>query len=229
MPQSERFLSRANVHRALWTLLIALVSFGGGLLYRQYHGKEKVVVATPEDGAKPLVVRVERLPGDPESKSQARIEELMAEVRSLKRPESKLDVRRTRSSSFNSPFIPSFELPASVKGYKHAKLAGFGEASCPPKGMARGDAVLIQLFLEAGINVNELSPVFVRIDRPKDKENNEEVLEQQFVLVTGLNSFRISHELPLGEYKLLVGFYARAELSREYPNFYSIECPLLVR
>src|SRR5260370_17785655 len=70
----------------------------------------------------------------------------------------------------NPPFIPELVLPAAVKGYTHANLAGFAEATCPPKALKRGESLLVQLVLNPPVNVGELTPVFVlatRSDKPE--------------------------------------------------------------
>lgn len=236
-PEKERFFSRANFHRLGWSLLGALVAFAASSAYSHYRGKERVVIATPDEGAKPLVVTILRAPGDPESQSIARIDELKEELlrlreeqtRSRTRPQSGLTSRRTSAARINQPYVPAFLLPDAVKGYSRSGLSGFGEASCPPDVVAKGEGLLLQLFLEQRVNVEELSPAYLRVDRPEGARNSVRVLEQQYVLATGMNSFKLPIELAPGVYDVSLGFYARAELSRQYPNFYSIECRMTVR
>lgn len=235
-PMSDRFFSRDNLHRAGWSILVALVAFGAGSVYSRLRGQEKVVIATPDEGAKPLVVRIDRTPGDPGVPVPG-VAELTDEIRRLRaenanvppRARSGLEARRTGSSTFSPPFIPAFELPASVQGYSRKGLGAFGEASCPPEVVTKSGAILLQLYLEERVDVGALTPAFLRIDRPEGKNNSVQVLEQQYVLAKGLNSFRVPIDFPPGKYDLALGFYALAELKRPYPNFYSVECPMKVQ
>jgi hypothetical protein len=67
----------------------------------------------------------------------------------------------------NPPFIPQFVLAAAVKGYTHANLGGFAEATCPPKALRPGESLLVQVVVNPRVKVDELTPVFVRVDRPE--------------------------------------------------------------
>jgi len=231
-PRPERFFGRSNIHRAGWTLLATLVAFTSGTLYSRITGKDKVIIATPEDGAKPLVVRIERTPGEPEAQSAARLDELKDSIQQLRedltRPkhsqQGSASPKQATIVTTNSPFVPAFQMPLAVKGYYRAGLSGFGQATCPPELVTRGQAVLLKLFLEPRVNTAELSPVYVRVDRPEGNNQVAQVLEQQFVLDPGHNLFRVPMDFTTGVYDISLGFYARSELSRAYPNFYAAVC-----
>src|ERR1043166_8349541 len=100
MPETERFFSRANVHRFFWSVLLAIAGFAAGHIWTSYRGKEKVIVATAEDGAKPIVVRVERTPDDPAAQTVDRINVLVDEVRHLRREAG------TSSHGYSAPSTP---------------------------------------------------------------------------------------------------------------------------
>ena len=82
--QDTRFFSRANINSALWALVVGIVGFAAGSVWSLYKGKEKVIIATTDDGAKPIVVRVEKTADDPAVLTIARIDVLVDEVRRLR-------------------------------------------------------------------------------------------------------------------------------------------------
>ena len=88
---------------------------------------------------------------------------------------------------------------------------------------------MLQLFLEPTIKVDDLTPAYLRISQSEGEHRSVRLVEQQYVLTSDLNSFRVPLDLPAGEYELGLGFYARAELSKKYPNFYSVQCRLRVK
>jgi hypothetical protein len=234
MASKEGFFSRSNVHMAVWSILLALLAFTAGRAWTFMRGTEKLVVATPADGAQPLVVRVERPPDDPAIEAVARMDALVSEVRRLQEQSERIPIvggndRRRSSSTTNRPFLPAFVLPSVVKGYHPASLSGFGEGTCPSKEIRAGDAALIHLELDPSVNLDELTPAFLRVVRPEGKQQAVQLFEEQYVLGKGRNAFRLPFDLRPGVYQVSVGFYARAELGREYPQFYAMSCEVAAR
>jgi hypothetical protein len=238
----ERFLSPSNVHRTLWSILLAVLAFGAGLVWKHFTGKDKIVVASTEDGAKPLVVRVERTSDDPALQTNDRIGALADEVRRLReqipttlkaspghRLPSKALPIQDGSFALNALQIPAFHMPVAVKGYTEDSLAGFGRANCPQKELVRGDSLVFRLSTYPVVNIDELTPLFLAIIRRTSPNNTLVLLERQFVLRSGVNQIEIQFDYPPGNYDLRLGFYVRAELKTEYPNLYGMKCELTVR
>jgi hypothetical protein len=258
MSDAEPFFSRGNIYKAIWSLLLGVLGFSAGLLWSAYKGKDKVVIATTEDGAKPIVVRVETTPDDPARLTLDRIDVLVEEVRRLRgqatpdhssarttsnattgSAESSIDTAAVASSrndmlpdveshALNRPFLPKFELPKHVHGYSLRDLAGFGRAQCPANNIKAGNSIVVRLILNGGVNVDELTPVFLTVARPTAKNTFTQVSEQQFVLEPGVNQFQVPFDVPAGSYRFDVGFHSRAELKEEYPPFYGLVCDVIV-
>lgn len=263
MKETQRFFSKAGMHNAIWSLLVGLVCFGVGVAWSSFKGKEKVIIATTEDGAKPIVVRVQKTPDDPALLTVARIDVLVDEVRRLReqtKPTFKLSTEspnhlsplptsseqardqpvplprddallsaNANSYALNLPFLPKFELPSVVHGYMRAGLAGFGKATCPAGDVLSGGSVIFPLTLTSTANVQELTPVFLRISRPTGINQITQVFSQQYLLRGGQNYFQIPFDVPAGAYQFDIGFYSRGDLDRAYPNFYGLSCNVNVR
>ncbi len=238
--QEDSFFSRKHLFQAAWAILIAaVIGFGGyliGIARTTVTGQEKVVIATPDDGAAPLVVRVETREDDPQQRYVETLEVISEEFQKLRlleaeRQANQNNITQQKSTGmlrFNRPTIPAFETPSAVKGYLRASLAGYAQASCPPTNFTNADVLIIEMHLNPTINIAALTPAFIRVDSPEPDGNVSQVFEQQFNLRAERNTFGIPIDLEPGSYHIEAGFYLRSELVRAFPDFHSIRCPITV-
>ncbi len=228
MASEQKFFSTQNLHQAIWALVIGAVAFTCGLIFTKVTGAEKVVVATPADGAAPVVVRIERSPDDPDFLTVERLNSLSKALEDLAARSSLEGGQQAVTSTLNRPMTPAFNMPVNVQGYLKAPIAGFGKARCPEARVTRDEVFLVQLDLNPNVRTTALSPIYLRVDRPSTPNEVTQVYEQQYELHTGLNSFVMGYQLPIGNYEMALGFYATSELSRAFPNFYSLDCQFSV-
>lgn len=235
---SPSFFSTDNIHRFCWglagALVLALVQRG----YSHYRGPGKIIVATPQDGAEPLVVRMERTDNSSEVELQQYIRSLVQELKFFRTIKSQAGVSAIASTTtpnfYETPFnlvqIPAFDLPDSVDGYTHKSLSGIADVICPPPEIDRQDAITIEMTFYSGKKLSEFSPIVVRMLRDgKDPKSEILELKQQFELTGGLNRLRVQTDIPIGRHDLYVGVYAKSELGLKYPPYYNMRCPLTVR
>lgn len=231
----SNFLSKSNVHQAIWAIIVATIVGVAAFIFGRMSGPEKIVVTNPPDDPSPLIVQVAPNVDTEDANSSLRtIAAHLEAIRNIQMGKGLAEeleaTRKTTSKiSFNLPQVPRFRMPDNVKGYTRAGLIGFGEAACPDPEVPRESVLLIQMNIEPHVRMESLTPAVIQMDKPDASGGITHVLRQQFELNNGMNIFRLSLNLAKGEYHIEVGFYLRTDLNEEFPEFHSVRCPIIVR
>jgi hypothetical protein len=120
--------------------------------------------------------------------------------------------------------FPTFELPASNKGY----MLGYDSKllrsfACPQPAIINGKADIRTAFtVTDSQTVNRMSPLWV-ILMGKTPEKNEWVLRYSTYgpVKVGPNIIDLATDLDGGRYILRIGYFLVANLSGDYPPYYS--------
>lgn len=59
---TERFFSRSNIYRTLWSVIVCMLAFAGGLIWQGFNGPEKVVIINKGEARDTIVTIIHFIP-----------------------------------------------------------------------------------------------------------------------------------------------------------------------
>jgi len=212
---TKRFFSKQNINKAIWALLIGLVSFVSGKVYQGIYGPQKVVIDSRATKSDPIYVRIHDNYGD----------KLNRETGKLKKDinESKMysNYVGAKDNNINKSLSDKYELPKNVKGYYLSAISGITDNSRVDQAIKRGYPIIISFLLRDKNILSTATPAIVDIVKVVSSNEVTQVYKNAYELRYGQNNIVIDVDLPRGKYELRYGYYRVGELSREFPNFYS--------
>ena len=215
MKEESGFFSKTNIIKAIWALLIALVSFLGGKIYQSVYGPQKVVIDSRPTKTDPIYVKLNDGQGN---KLNKEILNLKKDVNNIKVYSSYLG---NQDNTINKPISGSYELPKNIKGYSVASISGMTDTSKVNSNIKKGEPIIIS-FVARDVNLLKMAtPVIVEILKTISKNEVLQVYRNVYELKNGQNNIVIDVDLSDGNYEMRYGYYKIAELKRKFPNYYS--------
>jgi hypothetical protein len=246
------FLSRDNLHRAVWALVGAAVTGLSGLLYRGIKGPDEVKVVAKEDS--PLLVKVSNptsaspSAGDvaalvraidrlaqagnrstPAKQQQALIESVISASAKVQPPVAKSGAPAEHTTT-GSGIAAGLAVSPHVSQYMEARLRekGVSETKCPEPSSAGGTPLTLAFSVPENWRIADATDATFSVARINSSTSLTEIFDAAQTIKPGLNSVTFDRTLSPGAYRLEYGFFIKSELSKETPKLYAIVCNLVV-
>ena len=207
------FFKKENIHNSMWALIIAFISFIGGLIWNNYSGPERVIIE--KDNSRPLMdttITIVRFEGDSST------------IAALKNYNPQLTVNSfTENDKVNYVSIAQqrIKFPKVVKGYIQKSLNAYAIVEIARFTYSKGELIELELKLFDKKLLKKISPVFIEVVRKTSEKSVTQIWEEQFKINHMNNTIRFSSDFPKGKYQLTIGFYLMDEIHQKYPPFYS--------
>ena len=212
-----KFLSEENLHTAIWALIIASLSFIGGLLWKGFSGPDRVLIENRHAGKTDTIINILRIEND----------NLL-----LKPAPNNSSQIQFASSAPNKDKAhiawPRFQFPEVVTGYKKRSIDSFCLVDVPQQTYHPSELIEIKLSMFDESIIRRSSPIFVEVLERKTENSFASIWKEQVKIYSRENVLFVPVTFPKGEYKLSVGFYLTDEIHQEHPPKYMKEYKLKV-
>lgn len=207
------FFKKENIHNAIWALIIALLGFIGGLIWKGYTGPDRVIIEKDESRlSKDTTVTIVRFEGDSST------------IIALKNFNPQLTVNSSNDNeAINNASIAlhKIKFPSVVEGYIQKPLNTYATVQIPRLTYVKGEMIELELKIFDTKTLKRISPIFIEIVRKTGENSVTQMWEEQFKINHLNNTIRFSSDFPKNEYQLAIGFYLMDEVHQKYPPFYS--------
>ena len=207
------FLSKDNIYGAIWTLLIGLIGFAGGLIWKNYSGPERVIVERIDSkGSIDTTITIFKFEGDSTT------------LKNLSKYSPKLSVKSASDKNTNNVALiakPKIKMPSIVERYTEGKIHSYATVEIPRLTFTQNERVEVELMFFNESTLKIISPVYIDLVKESGENSVTSVWEEQFKIEHVNNLIRFSSDFKKGEYKLSVGFYLMDELHQKFPTRYS--------
>lgn len=207
-----KFFDKNNLHNATWAIIIALLGFVGGLVWKNFSGPDRVIIERDESyHNSDTTITIVKIEGDTSALSLLNMYNLKSSISSTK-----------QNSISNSASIvkPKFELPGIVEGYLQSSISSFATVEIPRSTYSKDEMVEITLKVLNNETIKKISPVFVDIVKQTGKNSVTFIWGKQFRISNLENTIRFSADLSKDTYEMTVGFYLMDEIQQKYPPLY---------
>ena len=212
-----KFLSKENIHTAIWALIIASVSFIGGLVWKGFSGPDRVFIENRSTGKTDTLINILRIESDNPL------------LRPTPNNSSQIQVASSIPNKGKAHIAwPKFQFPEVVKGYKKRSIASFCSINISQQAYHTNEFIEIKLSMFDESIIKRSSPIFVEILERKTESSFTSIWKEQIKIYSSENVLFVPITFPKGEYKLSVGFYLIDEIHEEYPPRYMKEYKLKV-
>ena len=243
-----KFFSKENIHTAGWTILIGVISFICGLLWKHFDGPDEVKIVSGNISKKDTTVTIIKF--EPIQDSQEYDSSIMAlqtkneksqnyhfnpalvdslikvsltkQSRSSIKPYvSKVSSSAQISDSSAPLYRPKFTMPSIVTGYTDGQINSYATINVNKTVFTQNDYIeLTTIFLQKDI-LNKITPLFVDIVKRTSPTSATQIWSDQFVPNDTKTKVKFSAAFNPDMYELTIGFYLKDNVDNKYPEFYS--------
>lgn len=206
------FFKKEYIYNAIWALIIAIIGFISGLIWKNYSGPDRVIIEKDESlYSKDTTITIVKFEGD------------SIAINAFKNFNPNLIVKSSNNNSLaNNASIAQHKIEFSniVKGYTQESLNSYASVEIPRLTYSKGEMIEFEMTIFDNNILKKISPVFIEIVKKTGENSITQVWEEQFKINNINNTIRFSSDFPKDEYQLAIGFYLMDELNQKYPPFY---------
>lgn len=205
-----------------WAIIIALVTGISSFLISNITGPQDVRIVNERVGADTIFVMSDRkMNAEPQGKVSSDLKSKILEYIELHEATEPVTLETT---PINPVARPKYLIPSTVRGYTEASLAPFASIECPDVQIQAMDVFETQIDLFQQDILSIATPLFVRIIGIDPAGRRTQHLQEQYLMLSGMNRLLLAALYPYGNYEVVIGFYFIEEMNESYPPFYSATC-----
>lgn len=241
---SDSFFSRNNINTAVWTIAVALLAFGSGLVWNHFFSKPEKVYVTNDLNRRDTVVNIIRVVGDTSIYDKVkriereRIDNYEKNLKKITQEYDKLvdsinykiEIKNTVPKSYITASVlrPKFYMPKIVEGYHQGSISSFAKTECPKKTVKSGEIITLKIDLLDKKWIGKITPLFIDIVKRKSKNSVYQIWSEQYEIIGERVMIPFVADFEKGDYQLTFGFYLKDEINKKYPTFYRRTCNLSI-
>ena len=251
-----KFFSNENLHSAGWAILIGVLSFIGGILWKHFDGPDEVKIVGNSTSKKDTTITIIKFEpteikntdyplNDSKNKKYYKsdnyqfnptlvdslIKKTLAKQRqSVGSPEISTISSSTQTIDNTAPlYRPKLSMPSIVSGYIQEQLNSYATISINKTEFKQNEIIELTADFFQKNTIDKITPLFVDISKRNSEKSSILIWSDQFQPVESKTVVKFSASFKQDNYDLTVGFYLKDGLSTKYPGYYSKKIPITIK
>jgi hypothetical protein len=247
-----KFFSNENMHSAGWAILIGILSFIGGILWKHFDGPDEVKIVgniTSKKDTTITIIKFEPTEANQNnypptnSKNDKKdnyqfnsafvdsiIKKTLAKQRQiLGSPEISTVSSSKKTNDNTAPlYRPKLNMPSIVSGYVQEQLNSYATISINKTVFTQNEIVELTADFFQKNTIDKITPLFVDVTKRNSENSSTLIWSDQFQPIESKTVVKFSASFKRDNYDLTIGFYLKDGLSTKYPGYYSKKIPITI-